>query len=190
MRGKGKFRQFGRIQAMTVATHLRPIGHFLFRFPAFVLCLVMGLDVASAADTIETSLSSGTADGSKLSSLSFDFQDCEEECHFATLTCDENGHVSLELADVPTDDVVKAMQRNEDQIVVKLGTMAFDFEIQKLSFAELTTAWWVEAPLFQKGTVRFPEALATAKTIDFTTAKTPTSVAVDKNVRTWAKGCK
>ena len=147
--------------------------------------------VALAADKIETSFGQGTFEGVATSTVSFEFSDCEEECHLASLTCDANNHITLDLADVPTEDVIKAMRRYQHQIVLQVGKKGYDFNIRKMSFAELTVAWSIDADLFATAGPTLPEALATASRFELKTAKTsPTTVLVDDNVRSWAKACK
>ena len=161
------------------------------RKPITILAFLLFSSVAMAADRIETSVAKGIIDGVATSTLSFDYADCEEECHLASLACDANSRITLELADVPTDDVIKAMRRDQHQIVLQVGKQKFDFNIRNMSFAELTVAWWIDADLFATKGPTLPEALAKATRFELKTAKTsPTTVLVDENVRNWAKACK
>ncbi len=161
------------------------------RKPITILALLLFPTVAMAADKIETSFAGGIIDGVATSTVSFDYADCEEECHLASLACDANSRVTLELADVPTEDVIKAMRRDQHQIVLQVGKQGYDFNIRKMSFAELTVAWWIDADLFATKGPTLPEALATASRFELKIAKTsPTTVLVDDNVRNWARACK
>ena len=159
--------------------------------PITILAFLLFPSFALAADKIETSFAQGIIDGVATSTVSFDFADCEEECHLASLACDANNRITLELADVPTDDVFKAMRRDQHQIVLLVGKKGYDFNIRKMSFAELTGAWWIDADLFATEGPTLPEALAKAARFELKTAKTsPTIVLVDDTVRNWAKTCK
>lgn len=161
------------------------------RKPITMLAFLLFPAIAIAADKIETSFAPGIIDGVATNTLSFDYADCEEECHLASLACDANSHITLELADVPTEDVIKAMRRYQHQIVLQVGKQKFDFNVRKMSFAELTVAWSINADLFATKGPTLPQALAKASRFELKTAKTsPTTVLVDENVKTWAKGCK
>ena len=162
------------------------------RKPIITLAFLLFPTLAMAADKIETSFVQGIIDGVATNTVSFDFADCEEECHLASLACDANNRITLGLADVPTEDVIKAMRRDQHQIVLQVGKQGYDFYIRKMSFAgELTNAWWIDADLFATAGPTLPEVLATASRFELKTAKTsPTTVPIDDNVRNWAKACK
>ncbi len=144
---------------------------------------------ANAADKIGTSLTTNEVEEVVTTNVSFDYLDCEEECHVASLSCDRHGTVELDLADVVTDAVVKVMPLNSRQIILKAADVEFDFHIQKLEFAELTGAWWITAPLFGEIGKSLTESLLKAQTFTVSVATETRTLTVDKNVIDWAKGC-
>jgi hypothetical protein len=143
-----------------------------------------------AEDKITTSLIPAKAGAAVPNAVSFDYVDCEEECHVATLTCVENANIELELADVVTGAVVKAMQMDTKQIVLKAGVRVYDFHIQQLQFAEMTGAWWIDAPLFEEAGPPLVDSLQKVKSFTVSVTSETRNFPVDDKVRTWAKACK
>lgn len=165
---------------------MNSIGKGLFSI--LVLATAMS-GVARAADKIVSDVSSSTEEGVTSSNVNYSFENCEEECHVATLTCTYNS-ITLVMADVRSENAAKAILADKKQIAMAVGGKTFDYSVSKMEFMELTGSWWLHAHEQGSKPNEIGETIAAAKSIELRAGKQKLVLPVDAKVKDWAKACR
>jgi hypothetical protein len=153
---------------------------------AAMLFAILTVPAAQAADTYETVLN-GEGE-TPASSVVFSEKGCEEECHAASLSCDDPGGISFDFADVPSQDAAAAIASERQEIAVKAGGETFAFPIDQLRFVELTGSWDVSGHLFTDRSA-FTAALTKSASFKATLSSQSLTLPVTADVKTWAAAC-
>lgn len=157
---------------------------------ALSLALIAFLSTGTmAADKIVGRLITSTEDGVTSSDINFVYASCEEECHVATLSC-ENAAIGVVMADVDAAIAGKAITQENKQIVLKAGSASFDYSIYKMEFMEMTGSWWLTGLEQGSDPGAIADAIGKAETVELQAGKMKVSLPVDAVVKDWAKACR
>lgn len=155
----------------------------------FALPVLLLAAAPAAAEEIVTSRTEGQAEpAAKIMEVAFVVKDCEEECHVASLTCNENRSIGFVYADVPSADAARAMT-GKQEIRIEIGKKSYPFSITTFTFSEMTGSWWVDAGSFADP-LELLAALGAAKSFTAVRPGGKVTLPVTEDVKSWAVQCR
>jgi hypothetical protein len=156
---------------------------------ALTLVILCALAGPAAADKIKTSLQDHQDPApDKVSELAFVWAGCEEECHVASLTCDQYRSIGFTYADVDAAGVAKAI-RGKQEVTLAAGGKNFAFTISRMEFSEMTGTWWLDSRS-QADPFELLTALSGAKSFKASRPGHSLTLPVTADLVTWAKACR
>lgn len=145
------------------------------------------LGPAFAAEVVTTYI--GPTDTEKSKTLDFAEKDCEEECHMASLICEETMAINFTYADVSSKSAAKIIRSENQAISLVINKKEFSFFVNTLTFSEMTGSWWVDAR-FMADPKDLLAALEKAKDFKARAGDESMTLPVTAEFQTWASACR
>lgn len=157
-----------------------------------IVVTMAGILVAGAAQAADDITTAGVGESQrsypKANEVAFVAKDCEEECHVASLLCDENRSISLVYADVDSQTAAKAITVDQQPMTLMADGKSFMFSISEMQFMEMSGTWWLTAGSYNDP-FELLKALQASKTIKVTLQTQSMDLPVTADVKTWAAAC-